>query len=106
MNGEGGYKGKTYGLNCASQKSVGVLTPSILRFTDNWAKVRPLGWALVQCGGCPYKKREIWTHRQKQRRQCEETRGADDLYKPRREAWSRSFPTALRRMQFQQHLDF
>lgn len=56
------------GLNCASlEKGLGVLSPRILRFTDNRAKLRPLGWAPVQYGSRPHKKRETAAPRQAHR---------------------------------------
>lgn len=41
--------------------------PSECLYRDNPVKVRSLGWARIQYGWCPYKKkRKIWTHRHTQ----------------------------------------
>ena len=53
-------------------------------------KKRSLGWALIQCDWCPYKKISEQRHTEKEddkKRQREKTA----IYKPRREARNRSF---------------
>lgn len=72
------------GLNCTSlEKGLGVLCPRILRFTDNQAKLRPLGWVQFSMAAVLIRRG----------RPCPETgtQREDDQDGPRRGAWSRIF---------------
>lgn len=85
------------GLHPPSSPNAYVLTRL---YRGNDVRTVSLGWVLVQCDSCPYKRREC-AHRHKQKEHIWKTA----ICKSRRETWARPFPRGAQGNQPCPHLD-